>query len=157
MTTGPDITGRITTHRWICRFPAMVFFAFVSFLPVNTFGQVVIVHPSIAEDALSRTAARAIFSGRLHTLGGQRLTVFVFDDNHATHVNFSKNRLGVFPYQLRQAWSRAVFTGTGSAPVTVTSEGEMIRRVRETSGGIGYIDEDILHEGTRILTIEGAK
>lgn len=122
----------------------------------DTAAQVVIAHPSVAADSVSRTALRAIFSGRLQSLGGQRLTVFVYSDRDPLHEAFSKEILGVFPYQLRDAWNRAVFAGTGAAPVTVASEAEMLGRVAQTIGAIGYVAESIPHEGVRFLAIEGA-
>ncbi len=39
--------------------------------------------------------------------------VYVFADDDPAHLSFTKRYLRVFPYQLRAAWDRAVFTGSG--------------------------------------------
>jgi hypothetical protein len=116
--------------------------------------QVVIASESIAEEAISRAALRAIFSMRLERLSQERLTVFVLPQDHPTHIDFSKEVLGVFPYQLQAAWNRAIFAGTGSGPIRVDSEEQMLRRVAETRGAIGYIAAPRVHPGLRVLTIE---
>jgi hypothetical protein len=46
--------------------------------------------------------------------------------------------LQLFPYQLRRAWDRQLFSGTGQAPTVVADEQEMLRRVAATPGAIGY-------------------
>jgi hypothetical protein len=46
--------------------------------------------------------------------------------------------LGVYPFQLRSAWDRLVFSGTGVSPTTVETEEEMRARIESTPGSIGY-------------------
>lgn len=142
--------------RWLRVVGVVCFCAGLAGLSPSALGQVVIVHPSITDEAVSRSALRAIFSGRLQSLSGQRLTVFVLDDLDPLHSSFSKEVLGVFPYQLRAAWNRAVFAGSGRAPVTVNSEQEMLRRVADTVGAVGYVSERGHHQGVRTLDIKGA-
>lgn len=89
---------------------------------------------------LSREAIREIFFMRLNAWpDGSPIRVFVLPDNDPVHIQFSKEVLGVFPFQLRSAWDRMVYSGTGVAPTTVETQEEMKNRIQATPGGIGYI------------------
>src|SRR5690606_10764178 len=61
---------------------------------------------------------------------GERIRVFVLPDNHPLHVRFAKEVLGVYPFHLRAAWDRLIFSGTGLVPHVVETVGEMRERVR---------------------------
>ena len=103
----------------------------------------VIVNSSTAVRDLSRTTLRAIFSMRVRQLpDGTPVTVFVLPDRDERHRAFCKDLLQVYPYVLRDTWDRMVFTGTGQAPIEVGSQEELIRRVAETRGAIGYIAQE---------------
>jgi hypothetical protein len=65
--------------------------------------------------------------------------VFVLPDDNPIHQRFAKEVLGVYPYQLRAAWDRMVYSGTGPAPIQVNTFEEMIERLRTTPGAIGYV------------------
>lgn len=91
---------------------------------------------------LSPEMVREIFFMRLNTWpDGSSIHVFVLPDNHPLNIRFAKEILGVYPFQLRSAWDRLVYSGTGVAPTTVESLEEMRKRVESTPGGIGYIGE----------------
>lgn len=100
----------------------------------------VIVSPEHAGIALDRDQLRAIFTMRVRTWpDGEPLRVFVMPDNSDIHSQFCREQLGIYPYILRSAWDRLVYTGTGFAPETVRSENEMKQEVKTTPGAIGYI------------------
>jgi hypothetical protein len=90
---------------------------------------------------LSRETLQEIFFMRLATWpGGSPIHVFVLPDNHPLHIRFSKEILGVYPFQLRSAWDRLIYSGTGLAPTLVETVEEMRKRLDATPGGIGYVD-----------------
>ena len=100
----------------------------------------VITHPDRAAITLDRNLMRAIFTMRVREWPDHRPTrVFVLADDSQLHDVFCREQLGTYPYVLRSAWDRMVFTGTGLAPTRVTSESEMKRKVESTPGAIGYI------------------
>lgn len=72
---------------------------------------------------------------------GTPIRVFVLPDDHPLHIRFAKEILSVYPYQLRSAWDRMLFAGTGVPPTVVDNIEEMRRRVEETRGAIGYLEE----------------
>ena len=71
------------------------------------------------------------------------------------HVPFDTSHvLGLHPHQLRLAWDRAVFSGTGQAPNEVDDETEMLEAIVSTPGSIGYIQQSSLNDQVRVLDIE---
>jgi hypothetical protein len=60
---------------------------------------------------------------------------------HPLHIRFSKEALGVYPYQLRSTWDRILYSGTGVPPTVLNTPQEVRERVDETPGAIGYAEE----------------
>jgi hypothetical protein len=115
----------------------------------------VITHSGINEKYLSRSGLRAIFGMRTHIWpDGTAVKVFVMPDDAPLHAVFSKEKLNVFPYQLRAAWDRLVFSGTGQAPETVTSPEEMLAKVASTPGAIGYLTKSRMDGRVNVLQIK---
>lgn len=89
---------------------------------------------------LSAETVREIFFMRLSSWpDGSPIHVFVLPDNNPLHARFAKEILGVYPFQLRSAWDRMVYSGTGVSPTTVETPEEMQMRIKQTPGAIGYI------------------
>lgn len=115
---------------------------------------VVITSASSTENAIPRSTLRAMFGMRLHKWNdGTPVKVYVFRDEVAEHVLFSKEVLQVFPHQLRQAWDRLVFSGLGQYPEQVSSSQEMLSKVAATPGAIGYVQSSEVNQYVRILQI----
>jgi hypothetical protein len=111
----------------------------------------VIVNDSVSQSVLPVTTARAIFGMRLRIWpDGTPIEVFVLYDTNPLHGAFCKQILNIFPHQLRLAWDRLVFSGTGQAPHQVNSEQEMRFRVATTRGAIGYLGEGMINESVRV-------
>jgi hypothetical protein len=95
-----------------------------------------------ASTDLSQEQLREIFFVRRSKWrDGTPIRVFVLPDDHPLHIRFAKEILGVYPYQLRSAWDRMLFAGTGVPPTVVNGLEDMRRRVEETRGAIGYLGE----------------
>ena len=115
----------------------------------------VVTHPSNKIDFLSISTLRSIFSMRMTQWpDGTPIRVFVMGDKEPLHAEFSKQVLGVFPHQLRRAWNRQIYSGTGQAPAKVNSEAEMLRMIEATPGAIGYLSGKQPNENIRVIEIE---
>ena len=115
----------------------------------------VVAHPDVTVGALARDTTRALFAMRQRNWpNGDVAHVYVLEDSHPVHVLFAKEELGVFPHQLRLAWDRAVFSGTGQAPRRVGSQSEMLERVGATPGAIGYLTTEYLDERVQVIESE---
>ncbi len=106
-------------------------------------GEHAVISPfSLVKDTqqLSREELREIFFGRqTRWPDGSPLRVFVLPDKHPVHIRFAKEILGIYPYQLRSAWDRMIYSGTGTPPVIVESLEQMQLQIERTPGAIGYI------------------
>ncbi|NOQ15955.1 MAG: hypothetical protein GQ581_02750 [Methyloprofundus sp.] len=108
-------------------------------LPSRALG--IITHPENTAQLKTITNLRSIFSMRtLYWPNGERIKVIVLPDDHPLHKQFVKEKLQLFPHQLRRTWNRKTYTGTGQAPITVDSIAEMQKLVNQTKNSIGYID-----------------
>ena len=91
--------------------------------------------------SMSLKKLRAIFAMKLRFWEeGKPITVLVLTKDDPIHAAFCKKILNIFPNQLESVWYRQVYTGTGQAPIEVASESELIERVKNTPGAIGYIN-----------------
>lgn len=122
--------------------------------------QEVVVNPdvpkeSLSKESLSRNALRAIFGMRLRVWpDGTPIRVFVLSDESRIHAGFAKKKLGIFPHQLRRAWDRLVYSGTGQAPHEVPSAREMRAKIASTPGAIGYLPKAIISDHVRVVEVE---
>lgn len=113
-----------------------------------------VIYAGNGQTEISRNGLSAIFKMRLRKWNdGNPVTVFVLKDEDPLHIKFSKQVLNVFPHQLRRAWNKAVFSGSGQAPRQLESIKEMIEKISNTPGAIGYLYKVELNENIKILTI----
>ena len=104
---------------------------------------------------MSRYVLSAIFGMRLTTWpDGTAIRVFVLSEENHLNSLFCKQILHIFPHQLRTAWDRLVYSGTGQAPAVLVSEQEMRTRIANTPGAIGYLTKETLDDTVAILPVE---
>ncbi|NOR81096.1 MAG: hypothetical protein GQ529_09750 [Methyloprofundus sp.] len=107
----------------------------------------IIVNSSAKGLLRNQNELRSIFSMRKRAWSnGEKIRVFVLPDNNAVHKEFVKEKLQMFPHQLRRTWDRMTYTGTGQPPVTVGSVAEMLDKIKTTDNAIGYIDRRVEDE-----------
>lgn len=115
----------------------------------------IVTNRGVSEKTLSANSLRSIFSMRLKTWSdGTKIRVFVLSDEDRLHQIVSKEKLNVFPYQLRSNWDRLVFSGTGQAPIKVNSTEEMLAKIAGTPGAIGYLWRADINENVNVLEIK---
>lgn len=115
-----------------------------------------VVNSSVPMQSITRSLARALFGMRISQWPGDGdAKIFVLPDRHPLHEEFCKKVLDIFPYQLRTAWDRQVFSGTGQAPVEVASEEEMLMRIVATPGAMGYLNKgNVDVSKVKLLTLQ---
>jgi ABC-type phosphate transport system substrate-binding protein len=143
---------RCVTHKVLCRLTLLAFCFFASVLQSGA--ENVVVNHTVARQSIPKNTVRAIFAMRLRTWpDGSPIKVFVLSDENPIHKEFCKKCLDVFPHQLRWSWDRMVFSGTGQAPIEVSTEEEMREKVGSTPGAIGYLEDPVIDENISILEI----
>ncbi len=119
---------------------ALCAFALLANRPVHAQAVEIITSPDRSAIQIDRPLLLALFTMRVRQWpDGQPAQVFVLPDASDIHEKFCREQLGTYPYVLRGAWDRMVYTGTGLAPNIVRSEEEMREKVRSNKGAIGYL------------------
>lgn len=115
-----------------------------------------VINVKTEQRSVSKNGLSAIFKMRLSSWSnGSNITVFVLKDDSPLHKQFCKQILNIFPHQMRRNWNKLVFSGTGQAPIQLENKDEMIDKLINTPGAIGYLKgEDLNHKNIRILNIE---
>ncbi len=113
-----------------------------------------IVHPDVPVNEITRPQARRIFGAKVTRWGdGTLIRVFVLPDETPLHQEMSKGILNLYPYQLRAAWDRIIYTGIGQAPIQIASEPDMRRQVAMVPGAIGYVGRIHSNDKVRVLPV----
>ena len=114
----------------------------------------VIVARDAPVSALTRNEARALFTMRkTRWPNGQAARVFVLDENGPAHEVLCKEVLDLYPWQVREAVDRGIYTGVGQAPTRVASEEEMKQRVAATPGAIVYVTSLMKNDHVRSIPV----
>jgi len=122
---------------------------------INPDAVYVVVNSANPQTTISQTGLAAIFNMRLrHWSDESPITVYVLQDEDPLHKTFCKQKLHVFPHQIRKGWNRLVFSGTGQAPVLIETKEEMLKRISDTPGAVGYLSGKDLTADVKILDIE---
>jgi hypothetical protein len=112
----------------------------------------IVVNKSVPQGEYSTEDLRAIFSMQKRFWPGQRqIKVFILPDGNKTHKEFVKNNLNMFPHQLRRVWDRMTYSGTGIAPVELSTEQEMIEKIATTPDSIGYLPGQPDNDNIRVI------
>lgn len=116
---------------------------------------VLIANHSVIRDEYRTRTIRAIFGLKLTTWpNGRAITVFVRNSDSQVHIDFCREILRMLPYRLTRNWDRLLFSGTGMIPETVDSDEEMLKRVAETPGAIGYVSIAKVDDTVSVLEVK---
>ena len=116
------------------------------------YAQKLLVHPENKITTISQDTLRAIFSMRNRIWpDGSPITVFILNPDSKAHRQFCLNYLEIFPYQLQRVWDVMVYSGTGQSPIEVKSEVDMLKKISQTSGSIGYILKVEVPDNVKII------
>ena len=102
---------------------------------------VLIHHPQLTNEDFSTSSLVRIYAMQKRVWSDSTpIKVFTLSNTSALHKDFVHKYLRMQPYQLDRLWHRLVFSGTGTTPVEVFSIEEMIEKVKNTPGAVGYVD-----------------
>lgn len=136
---------------WARNYSAVIGF-YLLICPYCAQGADIIVNRSVPSTHYSRADTRAIFAMRQRLWpNGEPIKVFTLSDDDPVHKDFVKNNLNMFPHQLRRAWDRMTYSGTGVSPIQLDSEQEMIEKIINTPNAIGYVNHKPGHAKIRLF------
>ncbi|GAB6071002.1 hypothetical protein JCM30760_20990 [Thiomicrorhabdus hydrogeniphila] len=117
-------------------------------------GTVVIVNPSVKTKEISPQSLGRIYAMQIKNWSdGQPVKVFTFPSNSKFHHQFVITQMKLQPHLLERLWNRLIFTGTGRTPTVVNNSQEMIQKVKETPGAIGYVTDSDVSSDVNVLVI----
>lgn len=104
----------------------------------------VIHHPDLQGENFSTRSLVRIYAMQKRVWSDSTpVRVFTLPNDSPLYRGFVHEYLRMQPYQLERLWHRLVFSGTGTTPEEVSSVREMLQKVRETPGAVGYVDSAI--------------
>lgn len=118
-------------------------------------GQVtVIVNPSVPLDSLSKTELLDIFCGE-KTFWSDHVPVVVFDLKPvgATRDQFYE-MLNISPSRVKSIWLKRMLSGDADPPEYLPGEEEMLRKVAETPGAIGFVDAAKVDKQVKVVGVK---
>lgn len=116
-------------------------------------GEMLIAHPGVAEDTLSRSELRNIYLGKKGLWGNGNRIFFVVQESGETHKAFLKKNVGKTHQSYNRFWRKKTFGGAARPPTTRSSDAAVVEFVLSQEGALGYIDSGSAHEGVKELRV----
>ncbi len=113
----------------------------------------VIANPSVKADSISSNELRSVFLLQRKTLQDGSPVQPVLQRSGAAHEAFLKQYLNRDSEEIRIYYQGLVFTGKGSMPKELNSDGEVVAYVARTRGAIGYVSGATDTEGVKIMAV----
>lgn len=115
---------------------------------------VVIVHPSSNVSSISKSELGKIFLGKASefSAGGKAIPINQILAS-STRKEFDSNILNKSEAQIKSYWSRQLFSGEGTPPDEVNGDLDMLQKISQTPGSIGYIDSSALNDGVKAVQV----
>jgi len=104
---------------------------------------VLVLHSNIdAEEIKNESLTRIYGMQKKFWKDGTAIKVYMLPKNSSLHKEFVLHYLHMQPYQLNRLWHRLLYSGTGTIPEVVPTIEELILKIQNTPGAIGYIDQE---------------
>jgi ABC-type phosphate transport system substrate-binding protein len=117
-------------------------------------GIAVVVNKANPIDQLSDDEVKNIFLGKKTTWSDGKTIVPVTQEGTPRHEQFTEGLLGKTVHQFTIYWKKALFTGTGIAPKSFKSDGDVNAFINANPFAIGYIDEKSLDGSVKRVTLK---
>lgn len=110
----------------------------------------VIVHAGNKVEVPSHRLVQDIFLGRARMFPNGEAALPI-DQSSSLRAEFYQLLTERPIEQINAYWARLMFTGQSSPPPQVRDDGEMLRKVRDNVGAIGYVDKARVDATVRVL------
>ena len=122
----------------------------------KTLAEPILIHsPDLQGEDFSNTSLLRIYAMQKRLWSDNTpVRVFTLPNGSDIHKKFVAKYLHMQSYQLDRLWHRLLFSGTGSIPEEVSSMEQMIEKVKNTPGAIGYIDSEYADQLSNAMKTE---
>ena len=112
----------------------------------------IIAHPGIKAQEISKADLSALFTGSLSTISGVRATPILLKQGPVT-TDFLTAYVGKNDTAFILFWRSLVFSGQATMPRTLNSDAAVVDFVSTHPGTVGYIASSTPHDGVRVLPV----
>ena len=113
----------------------------------------VIANKSVQAEKISKTELLDFYTGDVKEWEDeQRVYVFDLKIKSETRKNFYAY-LGKSSSRMKSIWMKNLLSGNGEPPPALDSEAEMLEKIENTKGAIGFINYEKVNDKVKVLTI----
>jgi ABC-type phosphate transport system substrate-binding protein len=114
----------------------------------------VVVHPDNPAQTLSRREISRFFLKKsARWADGTPVVPIDLDVKVKAREAFSKDIHGRAPEAIKKYWQQMVFSGKAAPPAEVETEDDVLAHVRSDPAAIGYVSEEVVLRGVKILDV----
>lgn len=112
---------------------------------------VIIAHPELKANTLTRGEVINIYMGRQKTIGETFVLPMDLTGSEKDRAVFYRLLTGKSISEINSYWARVMFSGSSAPPRPVTNYDEMIRVVEQNLSAIGYIPATQVNNQVKVL------
>ncbi len=128
--------------------------AFCQASPVSPTGRIAIIaNAAVPIDSISSNQLYDLYTLETNTWKDGSLVVLFDVKSNSEGKKIFYDYLDSSPRDLKQMWMRAILSGEGQSPKIAKSEEELVLRVSQTEGAIGYASVHAVNEGVKIIAV----
>jgi ABC-type phosphate transport system substrate-binding protein len=113
----------------------------------------IIAHPSVPVDTITQDEALDVYTGEIRRWkNGELIVVIDLTEQGIVRDEFYKF-LGLKSSRVKSIWVKNFLTGEGTPPLTAQTDAQVLAKVVETPGAIGYIRSDLANDKVKVLAV----
>ena len=121
--------------------------------PATSAEVAVIAHPSVPASEISKSHLLDIFTGDVKEWKNGEPVIIVDLKPRSDVKEAFYDYLGKSSSRMKSIWMRNMLTGEGTPPESLESQAEILQRVKNTPGAIGYVNRELVTGGVITLRI----
>jgi ABC-type phosphate transport system substrate-binding protein len=113
----------------------------------------VIANKSVPVDGIKKAELLDFYTGDIRKWDNQT-PVIVFDLKQKSEMKEAfYDYLGKSPSRMKSLWLKRMLSGEGEPPQALESEEEMLKKVAETTGAIGFVSKSKVNGEVKVLVV----
>ncbi len=130
----------------------MLITMFCLFTPTFVLANVsIIVHPS-NDSSFDKASIKKIFLGKSKRFSNGKTAILISADHSDPATSeFNSKVIGKSSSQIKAYWSKILFTGKGTPPQEMSSNGEIINAISSNPDAIGFISADAVSDSVKVV------
>jgi ABC-type phosphate transport system substrate-binding protein len=135
---------------------ALGLFLLLSVQQARAAGVKLVVHASNSLDSISKDKVADLFLKRVTRWeNGRAVTPVDQSEKSPVRGAFTKDLLDKEVVWVKSYWQKMIFSGRGTPPVELKSDGEVLDLIKSNADAIGYVaDTATIPSGVKVLTVK---